>query len=195
GGTDQHDDLAAERGIASNRELRTQARFRGGQSEHAAAAGDDHKIRCYFDAARNGPRPGGMLRLQAASVPRQHDRSPSSRFPEGARIYAVAARATNLDDPSHRIRVVGIMNTERFFLEMAVKTNSREIHPMCRLSDVFTPSELRTLSKGKRDILQEYGRLIVLTNPAIRNLIKKDRTIQRKLKRLLDPELRRLKKI
>ena len=42
----------AECRIAAAGELGTQARFRGGQSEHADAAGDDHNIRCYLDAAR-----------------------------------------------------------------------------------------------------------------------------------------------
>jgi hypothetical protein len=66
---------------------------------------------------------------------------------------------------------------------------------MCRIGDVFTPGELKTLNKKRRDVLQEYGRLIVLTDPAIRNLIKKNPGIRKKLKRLLKPELRRLKSI
>ena len=63
---------------------------------------------------------------------------------------------------------------------------------MCRLSSIFTADELKTLSKTQRDVLEEYGRLVVLTNPAIRNMIKKDPKIQKKLKGLLDPSRKRL---
>ena len=40
----QSDDLAAECRVAPDSELRTQACFRGGQSEHAVAAGDDNNV-------------------------------------------------------------------------------------------------------------------------------------------------------
>ena len=44
------DDPIAECQLAAADELRAQAHFRGGQSEHAGAASDDHNIRCYLDA-------------------------------------------------------------------------------------------------------------------------------------------------
>jgi hypothetical protein len=63
---------------------------------------------------------------------------------------------------------------------------------MCRLNSIFTADELKTLSKTQRDALEEYGRLVVLTDPAIRNLIKKDPKIQKKLKSLLAPSRMRM---
>ncbi len=66
---------------------------------------------------------------------------------------------------------------------------------MCRIGDVFNPDELKALSKKKRDVLQEYGRLIVLTDPTIRGLIKRNPTIRKRLKGLLKPQLRRLTSI
>ena len=66
---------------------------------------------------------------------------------------------------------------------------------MCRIRDVFTSRELKTLSQKERTILQEYGKLLALTNPAIRNIIKKDPKIRKKLKGLLATEFRRLKRI
>jgi len=70
---------------------------------------------------------------------------------------------------------------------------------MCRIGDVFPDDDLKELSKQRLDALQEYGRLVVLTNPAIQNLIKnsikKNPKIRRKLQGLLRPELRRLKNL
>ena len=82
-----------------------------------------------------------------------------------------------------------------FFLEVTVNANSKEIHPMCRIGDVFTPGQLKALSKKRRAALQEYGRFIVLTDPKIRDLIKGNPKIHKKLKGLLEPELKRLKSI
>jgi hypothetical protein len=66
---------------------------------------------------------------------------------------------------------------------------------MCRIGDVFTTDELKALSKGKRDALEKYAKLVVLTNPAIRDIIKKDPKIRKKLKELLDPARKRLTRI
>jgi hypothetical protein len=66
---------------------------------------------------------------------------------------------------------------------------------MCRISDIFTADELKTLSKAQRSTLEKYGKLIVLTNPAIRNIIKKDPKVQKKLKGLLDPARKRLTRV
>src|SRR5262249_32539225 len=63
---------------------------------------------------------------------------------------------------------------------------------MCRIGDVFTADELRTLSKTQRNILEKYGKLIVLTNPAIRNIIKKDPKVRKKLKGFLGPRTKAL---
>jgi hypothetical protein len=65
---------------------------------------------------------------------------------------------------------------------------------MCIIGDVFSADELKTLSKEKRDILEKYGKLIVLTNPAIRNIIKKDPKVRKKLKGLLEPSRKQLKR-
>jgi hypothetical protein len=66
---------------------------------------------------------------------------------------------------------------------------------MCDIKDIFTPDELKTLSKTQRGILEKYGKLVVLTNPAIRNIIKKDPKVREKLKGLLDPARKRLTRI
>jgi len=72
---------------------------------------------------------------------------------------------------------------------------------MCRVPDVFNPNELKDLSKKRLDALQEYGKLIVLTNPHIRKLIKNSIKknpgpgIRKELRALLGPELKRLKSI
>jgi mRNA-degrading endonuclease RelE of RelBE toxin-antitoxin system len=63
---------------------------------------------------------------------------------------------------------------------------------MCIISDVFTAEELKTLSKTQRNVLEKYGKLVVLTNPAIRNMIKKDPKIRKKLKGLPDPTRKQL---
>lgn len=63
---------------------------------------------------------------------------------------------------------------------------------MCIIGDIFTAEELKTLSKTQRNVLEKYGKLVVLTNPAIRNMIKKDPKIQKKLKGLLDPTRKQL---
>jgi hypothetical protein len=65
---------------------------------------------------------------------------------------------------------------------------------MCRLSDVFSVNDLKGLSKESRAILQEYGRLLALTDPAIRNIIKRSPEVRKKLNSLLTPELRALKR-
>jgi hypothetical protein len=66
---------------------------------------------------------------------------------------------------------------------------------MCIISEVFNADELKTLSKAQRDILEKYGKLVVLTSPAIRNIIKKDPKVRKKLKGLLDPARKRLTRV
>jgi hypothetical protein len=84
---------------------------------------------------------------------------------------------------------------------VTVNANSREKDAMCLIGDVFPDNDLKPLSKKRRDALQEYGKLLVLTNPTIRKLIKhsikKDPGpgIRKKLKALLGPELKRLKSL
>jgi hypothetical protein len=63
---------------------------------------------------------------------------------------------------------------------------------MCRISLVFTRSELKTLSKKQQDILQKYGKRLVDTSQEIRNIIKKDPKVRRKLKALLRPQHRQM---
>ena len=64
---------------------------------------------------------------------------------------------------------------------------------MCRIDLVYTAAELRALNKEKRDALAKHGLRLVRTNAAIRNIIKKDPKIRRKLKTLLRPTYKRLK--
>jgi mRNA-degrading endonuclease RelE of RelBE toxin-antitoxin system len=66
---------------------------------------------------------------------------------------------------------------------------------MCRIIDIFTADELKKLSKTQRDILEKYGKLVVLTSPAIRNIIKQDPKVRKKLKGLLDPARKRLTRV
>lgn len=66
---------------------------------------------------------------------------------------------------------------------------------MCIIGDVFSNDELKTLSKTQRNVLEKYGRLVVLTNPAIRNIIKKDPKVRKKLKALLDPTRKQLTRV
>ena len=65
---------------------------------------------------------------------------------------------------------------------------------MCRIDLVYTAAELRALNKKKRDALAKHGLRLVRTNAAIRNIIKKDPKIRRKLKALLRPAFSRLKR-
>ena len=65
---------------------------------------------------------------------------------------------------------------------------------MCRIDLVYTAAELRALDKKKRDALTKHGIRLVRTNAAIRNIIKKDPKIRRKLKALLRPAFSRLKR-
>jgi hypothetical protein len=65
---------------------------------------------------------------------------------------------------------------------------------MCRIDLVYTAAELRALNKKKRDALTKHGIRLVRTNAAIRNIIKKDPKIRRKLKSLLRPTFSRLKR-
>lgn len=65
---------------------------------------------------------------------------------------------------------------------------------MCRIDLVYTAAELRALNKKKRDALTKHGIRLVRTNAAIRNIIKQDPKIRRKLKSLLRPTFSRLKR-
>jgi len=66
---------------------------------------------------------------------------------------------------------------------------------MCLIGDVFDDDELNALSKKKKEVLQEYGKLLALTDREIRDIIKHNKEIQQKLHDKLEPELKRLKKI
>jgi hypothetical protein len=65
---------------------------------------------------------------------------------------------------------------------------------MAIVRDIFTSTELKGLNKTALDILQKYGRRLVDTSPEIRNIIKKDRKVKSKLKVLLRPKLKQLKR-
>ena len=65
---------------------------------------------------------------------------------------------------------------------------------MCIITLVYTPDELKGLDKKSRKTLTERGRRLVRTSPAIRNIIKRDRKVCKKLNGLLRPELSRLKR-
>jgi hypothetical protein len=65
---------------------------------------------------------------------------------------------------------------------------------MCIISHVFTASELKALDKKEQRILQKYGRDLVDTSRDIRNIIKMDPKVRKKLKVLLRPKYKRLKR-
>ena len=65
---------------------------------------------------------------------------------------------------------------------------------MCIVAKVFTASELKALTKKEQRALQKFGVQLVDTSPAIRDIIKKDPKVRRKLKALLRPKYNRLKR-
>jgi hypothetical protein len=65
---------------------------------------------------------------------------------------------------------------------------------MAIIRDIFTSTELKGLNKKKQRTLQKHGVHLVDTSPAIRNIIKKDRKVKSKLKVLLRPKLKQLKR-
>lgn len=65
---------------------------------------------------------------------------------------------------------------------------------MCRLDLIYTAAELRALNRKKRAALTKHGVRLVRTSPEIRNMIKKDPKIRRKLKSLLRPTFSRFKR-
>ena len=56
---------------------------------------------------------------------------------------------------------------------------------MCRLALIYTRDELSKLNSKERASLQRLGVRLVRTSPQIRNIIKKDLKVRKKLKRLL----------
>ena len=65
---------------------------------------------------------------------------------------------------------------------------------MCRLDLIYTPAELKALDTKSRATLKEYGIHLVRTSPEIRNIIKKDPKVRKKLKAMLRPKYGRLKR-
>jgi hypothetical protein len=65
---------------------------------------------------------------------------------------------------------------------------------MCIVAKVFTASELKALTRKEQRTLQKYGVQLVDTSPAIRNIIKMDPKVRRKLKVLLGPKYKQLKR-
>jgi hypothetical protein len=56
---------------------------------------------------------------------------------------------------------------------------------MCIIADIYTAEELKALDKKSRAALQKHCRDLVHTSPAIKNIVKRDPRIQKKLKSLL----------
>jgi hypothetical protein len=65
---------------------------------------------------------------------------------------------------------------------------------MCRIDLVYTAAELKALDRKSRETLTKHGIRLVRTSPQIRNIIKKDPKVRRKLKALLRPKYRQLKR-
>ena len=64
---------------------------------------------------------------------------------------------------------------------------------MCRIDLIYTAAELKALDRKSRAALTKQGIRLVRTSPEIRNIIKKDPKIRRKLKTLLRPTYNGLK--
>jgi hypothetical protein len=65
---------------------------------------------------------------------------------------------------------------------------------MCIISLVFTPKELKALDKKSRDALFKRCRRMVQTSSAIRNIIKRDPKVCKKLRALMGSEYSRLRR-
>ena len=65
---------------------------------------------------------------------------------------------------------------------------------MCRIDLLYTSAELKKLDRKSRATLTKHGIRLVRTSPEIRNIIKKDPKVRRKLKALLRPKYRQLKR-
>lgn len=65
---------------------------------------------------------------------------------------------------------------------------------MCLIGKVFSANELKGLDKKKQRTLQKQGVHLVNTSPAIRNIIKMDPKVRKKLKSLLGPKYKRMKR-
>jgi hypothetical protein len=64
---------------------------------------------------------------------------------------------------------------------------------MCAITLIYTADELKGLDKKSRDALQKHAVRLVRTSPQVRNIIKKDPNVQKKLKSLLRPKLNQLR--
>jgi len=65
---------------------------------------------------------------------------------------------------------------------------------MARLDLIFSDKELKALDQKQRAALTKQAIRLVRTSPDIRNIIKKDPKIRKKLKTKLRPMFSRLKK-
>ena len=65
---------------------------------------------------------------------------------------------------------------------------------MCRIDLIYTADELKALDKKSRAALQKLGTRLVRTSPEIRNIIKKDPKVRKKLRTKLRPTFNRLKR-
>ena len=63
---------------------------------------------------------------------------------------------------------------------------------MCRLDLIYTRDELRDLNSNDKKILKKLALNKIRTSPGIRNIIKKDPGIRKKLKRLLSRKFNQL---
>ncbi|HMF21149.1 MAG TPA: hypothetical protein VKG24_03380 [Pseudolabrys sp.] len=65
---------------------------------------------------------------------------------------------------------------------------------MARINLIFSESELKTLDRKQRAALQKHAVGLVRTSPDIRNIIKKDPKVRKKLKQKLRATYNRLKR-
>jgi hypothetical protein len=65
---------------------------------------------------------------------------------------------------------------------------------MCIIELVYTADELKALDKKSRASLQKLGTRLVHTSRDIRNIVKKDPKVRKKLRTKLRPALNRLKR-
>jgi hypothetical protein len=59
---------------------------------------------------------------------------------------------------------------------------------------VYSSAELKALDPKSRAALEKIGKRLVRTSSAIRDMVKKDPKIRKKLKTMMSPHYRRMKK-
>ena len=68
--------------------------------------------------------------------------------------------------------------------------NSKETHPMCKLSDIFSEEKLKTLSETKKKRLRDHVKNQIETSSAIHKILIENEEIRNMIKENPPEELR-----